>query len=831
MMTSAQVVETSVNVTSNSPSQDYTHPDDHNLPNYDMTPGFKPFTVLRSFGRKSERLANDYISYASNVRRIRQQLWFNHRCKDLGLVPAGLRLKSPLNTQEAIQIVKATCRRLVRARINDCHRRLNYYKDKLQQRLDKLRQFIPTDLLDTILTIADRRAKKTAEQHRTKTQLKLTRLQRTKDKRRQKPDDNWVRNISSRPLDKTETQVLSYGLKHSVTPKRIPTEAIVSSVEAVLSRQRELSESAKDNIRSRIASTIQSASLPDSNLTKDERQALKRLKTDENIVILPADKGRVTVVMDKTDYYDKMDALVNEKQTYQVLKRDPTPALQRKLNSKLLDLKKTDAIDTQRYNRLRCRVPQPPKLYGLPKLHKPNIPMRPIVSFCGSPTYQLSKYLTTVLKPLTDESRHKLQSTENFIDAIKTVQVPDNYKLVSFDVKSLFTSIPLQLALDCTETAINNSTIELPLPTDDLMDLLNLCLTSTYFQYNGKHYKQLHGTAMGSPVSVVVAEIVMQNIEELALATYKQTLPLWLRYVDDTFTAVHKDEIDDFHEHLNGQNADIQFTKEIEENGKIPFLDCLVTRDNNKLRTTIYRKPTHTDRLLDQSSYNPTSHKATTIRTLTRRAQLDCDSPDSLTDENKYLDNVFNKNNYNRDFIRHNTYRNSEPNATNTNATPVTTATIPYIKGTSETIARILQPYNIRVAHKPITTLRQLLTNVKDKDEPSDRRGAVYKIKCCDCQATYIGETGRNLNVRLTEHKRATRNGDINNHIAEHHLKTNHRIDWDSAECVTYSTDYYQRITLESWFTNLEQTPLNRCQQLPAPYKRLIADNNKTDKQ
>ena len=142
-------------------------------------------------------------------------------------------------------------------------------------------------------------------------------------------------------------------------------------------------------------------------------------------------------------------------------------------------------------------------------------------------------------------------------------------------------------------------------------------------------------------------------------------------------------------------------------------------------------------------------------------------------------------------------------------------------------IARILQPYNIRVTHKPITTSRQLLTNVKDKDEPNDRRGAVYKIKCCDCQATYIGETGRNLNVRLTEHKRATRNGEINNHIAEHHLKTNHRIDWDSAECVTYSTDYYQRITLESWFTNLEQTPLNRCQQLPAPYKRLIADNNK----
>ena len=202
-----------------------------------------------------------------------------------------------------------------------------------------------------------------------------------------------------------------------------------------------------------------------------------------------------------------------------------------------------------------------------------------------------------------------------------------------------------------------------------------------------------------------------------------KTLPLWLRYVDDTFTAVHKDEIDTFHE-LNRQNPHIQFTKETEENGKIPFLDCLVSRDENKLRTTIYRKPTHTDRLLDQSSYTPTSHKATTMQTLTRRAQLVYNSTDSLTDGTNYLNNVFSKNNYNTDFIKRNTYKPAEQNGTNASAnpTPVTTATIPYIKGTSETIARILQPYNIRVAHKPITTLRQLLTNVKDKDEPNDRR-------------------------------------------------------------------------------------------------------------
>ena len=94
--------------------------------------------------------------------------------------------------------------------------------------------------------------------------------------------------------------------------------------------------------------------------------------------------------------------------------------------------------------------------------------------------------------------------------------------------------------------------------------------------------------------------------------------------------------------------------------------------------------------------------------------------------------------------------------------------------------------YNICVAHKPTTTLQHLLTNVKDRDEPNNRQGAVFKIKCSDCQASYIGETGRNLNTRLSEHKQATKNGDANNHIAVHHQLTNHNIVWDSALNLQY---------------------------------------------
>ena len=159
---------------------------------------------------------------------------------------------------------------------------------------------------------------------------------------------------------------------------------------------------------------------------------------------------------------------------------DPTTALQRKLNSKILTHEKIDAIDTQRYYRVRCSIPQPPKLYRLPKLHKPGIPMLSIVSFCGSLMYQLSKYSTvdhSAAPYWQIKTFRKLQSKKILLTIVRQYRnlAITNY----FDVRSPFTSIPLRLALQCIETAIQQSTVKLPvpLPTEDIMDLLNLCLT------------------------------------------------------------------------------------------------------------------------------------------------------------------------------------------------------------------------------------------------------------------------------------------------------------------------------------------------------------------
>ena len=93
--------------------------------------------------------------------------------------------------------------------------------------LSKHKELVPTALLDTVMTIADKRANTTTEQHHAIVQSKLTQLQHAAKKKRHKTDKNWLRNISSRPLDENETRVLSYGLKHSVTPKHVPTDDIV----------------------------------------------------------------------------------------------------------------------------------------------------------------------------------------------------------------------------------------------------------------------------------------------------------------------------------------------------------------------------------------------------------------------------------------------------------------------------------------------------------------------------------------------------------------------------------------------------------------------------
>ena len=131
------------------------------------------------------------------------------------------------------------------------------------------------------------------------------------------------------------------------------------------------------------------------------------------------------------------------------------------------------------------------------------------------------------------------------------------------------------------------------------MSLLRLCLSSTTFYYNGTVYQQIFGTAMGSPVSVAVANIVMEHSEDLALSTSPVPTVFWKRYVGDVLMTVPADQVDGMLAHINSINQNIQFTFEREQGHVIPFLDVTILHnDDGSLSTKVYRKPTHMDQVL-----------------------------------------------------------------------------------------------------------------------------------------------------------------------------------------------------------------------------------------
>lgn len=152
--------------------------------------------------------------------------------------------------------------------------------------------------------------------------------------------------------------------------------------------------------------------------------------------------------MEKAEYDTKMQVLVNDITTYRVLKRDPTNKLQDKNNDIVERMYKNKIIDLNEKNSLMCKTANPPRIYGLPKIHKDGTPLRPICSSVNSPSYNLCKYLTNILKNLTKSSKYNVKDAMEFKNKIKGSYIYDDEILVSFDVVSLFPSIPVDLAIE-----------------------------------------------------------------------------------------------------------------------------------------------------------------------------------------------------------------------------------------------------------------------------------------------------------------------------------------------------------------------------------------------
>ena len=269
--------------------------------------------------------------------------------------------------------------------------------------------------------------------------------------------------------------------------------------------------------------------------------------------------------------------------------------------------------------------------------------------------------------------------------------------------------------------------------------------------------------------------------------------------------------MEDFLRHMNSQSEDIKFTMEIEEDNNLPFLDVLLTKENDgTLAHQVYRKKTHTDKYIHSDSHHHPAQKIGVINTLAIRAKRISDTA-HLDQELEHLVNVFKGNGYNEKQIR-NTIRKSQVQRQREGRNDdnvLKYIKLPYIQGTTDKIANILRKKQIKVAFSPPNTLKGMLDHAKDQTDPRKNKG-VYSIPC-DCGKVYIGETGRSIQTRLKEHNAdITHNRAKQSALAEHSVASKHHISLENAKVIINIEHYTMRRIREAIEIEKHPNNLNR---------------------
>ena len=543
----------------------------------------------------------------------------------------------------------------------------------------------------------------------------------------------WVTNCSQRILSDPELSVLKKGLNFAMTPKKLPVVDLITATESAC---RNLNSSDANELRAKVVNTIgKHGNINDQSITKKERKAIEDLRKDENVMILPADKGRTTVVMVKQEYLNKCNSMLQDTKTYKKLKHDPTAKYKRELAALLKELKDREVISNTLHKRLYPTSDQPHRFYGVPKTHKINMPLCPIVSTIGSITYETAKYLAEVLSPLVGQTEFHVKNSKDFAENITGLKIEADEELRSYDITALFTSVPIDKALAIIRSKLmEDSSLadKTTLQPEDIIRLLEQCLKCTYFVFQGQHYQQIHGAAMGSPVSPIVCNLYMETFEQRALATAPHPPRFRKRYADDTCTILKREYSEEFTEHLNSINPEnIQWTSEGEGTNVIPtsnpeeteterilaFLDTeTIIQGDNSIKTRVYTKKTHTNQYLNFNSNHPLDHKKSVVRTLLHRADTLISNEEDRQEEIKQIQTALQLNGYlnwvldsstNQNHATEHTKQPTESGSANsTSKTRSYAVQLPYVKGLTEPLCRLYKQYEVSSYVRPSNTLR-----------------------------------------------------------------------------------------------------------------------------
>ena len=470
-----------------------------------------------------------------------------------------------------------------------------------------------------------------------------------------------VYNLANYPLSKREKYLLSFGLDHCLQPRidniklKVCLEVFANKIdklhrdccsdkESLFEELRKLFTTVNEEYKREIK-----VSLFDDNDIK----ILRNLGKNKNIIISRPDKGKGVTIMKREEYVDKMASILTNPSHFEKCERDPFKAtllLEDKVNRYLSYLKKGNYINNDEYKYLYASGSTPGILYGLPKIHKVNTPLRPVMSSINTHNYKLAKFIIPHIKEWAT-SEYTLENSYEFFDILKNFRFEQNYYMVSFDINNLYTNVPNKETINIVANKMytdNNSFRGLS--KSKFIELLELVVNDSFFIFNDVYYKQIDGLAMGNPISATLANIFLCFHETQWLNNCPSEFKplLYRRYVDDTFIIFRerKDALK-FFTYLNSQHPNITFTKEEENERKLPFLDILVTKSVNEgLNMQVYRKPTYTGLGLNFLSECSFKYKINNLTNLLFRAFRLSSSYLIFHKEVAFLKSFFNNNGY-----------------------------------------------------------------------------------------------------------------------------------------------------------------------------------------
>ncbi|XP_062698654.1 uncharacterized protein LOC134284184 [Aedes albopictus] len=496
----------------------------------------------------------------------------------------------------------------------------------------------------------------------------------------------------------------------------------------------------------------------------------KFLKENPNVLVLKSDKGNKTVLMDAEEYKQKMKELLQDNQTYKPIDKDPTLRFERQNNSLVKRLRNLDLIDDRTAKELTKYNAVCPRIYGQPKAHKPGLPLRPVVPNVTAPSYNLSKYVGKILQQSLVSS-YNVQDSFTFCEFINGVTLPDNHVLISLDVKALFTSIPKPLVINSIIMRWDEIRPNTNICLDLFLEIVGFCIDSSYFKFDGQHYAQIFGTAMGNPLSSHIADWVMEALLDNVLRSLNIPLPFLKKFVDDLVTAMPLDQLQHVLDVFNSYDIHIQFTHELEVENQLPYLDMLLIRQNNQtVKTQWYQKPIASGRFLNYLSFHPLKQKLNMAKNFAKRVHLLSTDLDMQTKQVIVEDNL-KLNGYPTSLRKRIANRmNERENSSTVGTQPIqhaigsqpteehlehTYRSIPYIKHLSERVDRAIgREYpNIKLAKYNINTVGNLFSRIKDPIALDDQNNVVYHIPCSNCPACYIGMTKNRLKTRISGHR------------------------------------------------------------------------------